>query len=80
MLEATPAQQILVDCNPAPLKNSRRHAMYLLRVLRDYFSMKERKESGFVLHVICGSNNQSEANERIFKLIQSVQSLVNGDS
>jgi hypothetical protein len=72
----------MVDCNPAPLKNSRRHLLYVLRILLDFFMQKETKmgPSRLILHIICGSKQVlTKGNEKILLFIQWLQDFINKD-
>jgi hypothetical protein len=72
----------MVDCNPAPLKNSRRHLLYVLRILLDFFLQKEAKigPSRLILHIICGSSKViTKGNEKILKIILWLQDFINKD-
>ena len=71
-----------MDCNPAPLKNSRRHLLYVLRILLEFFLQKEAKirPSRLILHIICGSSKViTKGNEKILKIILWLQDFINKD-
>jgi len=73
----------MIDCNPAPLKNSRRHLLYVCRILLDYFMQKNSKigPSRLILHIICGSSKViTKGNQKILKIILWLQDFINKDS
>lgn len=80
--QVTSPTDIMIDCNPAPLKNSRRHLLYVLLILRNYFAQKTREdgEKRYVLHVITGSKQVTSSNEKIIRLILWLQDFINNDT